>query len=72
MTDNDPKTVLLMYLNRVRDAVAWKLEGLSEYDARRPLTATGTNMLGVVKHLALVELGYFGEVFGRTPTVSVP
>ncbi len=72
MIDNDPKTVLLMYLNRVRDAVAWKLEGLSEYDARRPLTATGTNMLGVVKHLALVELGYFGEVFGRTPQVSVP
>jgi hypothetical protein len=43
----------------------WKLEGLSEYDIRRPLTPTGTNLLGLVKHLAGVELGYFGETFGR-------
>jgi Protein of unknown function (DUF664) len=26
---------------------------------------TGTNLLGVVKHLASVEAGYFGECFGR-------
>lgn len=31
----------------------------------RPLTATGTNLLGLVKHVALVEAGYFGEVFDR-------
>ncbi len=43
----------------------WKLEGLSEYDARRPLTPTGTNLLGLVKHVAGVEAGYFGGVFGR-------
>ncbi len=45
--------------------MVWKLEGLSEYDVRRPLVPTGTNLLGLVKHLAGVELGYFGETFGR-------
>ena len=48
-----------------RDALLWKLDGLSEYDIRRPLTPTGTNLLGLVKHLASVELGYFGDTFGR-------
>ncbi len=43
----------------------WKLEGLGEYDARRPLTPTGTNLLGLLKHLAYVEMGYFGPTFGR-------
>ncbi|MEV1143392.1 DinB family protein [Micromonospora sp. NPDC049799] len=52
-------------LRRTRQALVWKLEGLSEYDVRRPLTATGTNLLGLVKHLATLEAWYFGEVFGR-------
>jgi uncharacterized damage-inducible protein DinB len=38
---------------------------LTEYDVRRPLTPTGTNLLGLVKHVAFVEMGYFGVVFGR-------
>jgi Protein of unknown function (DUF664) len=45
--------------------VLWKLDGLSEYDARRPLVRTGTNLLGLVKHLATVEWGHFGAAFGR-------
>ncbi|MCW2929478.1 MAG: hypothetical protein JWM19_440 [Actinomycetia bacterium] len=53
------------YLRTAREAMLWKLDGLSEYDIRRPLTPTGTNLLGLVKHLASVELGYFGETFGR-------
>ncbi|MGN6251624.1 MAG: DinB family protein [Marmoricola sp.] len=52
-------------LRRSRDAVLWKLDGLSEYDVRRPLTPTGTNLLGLVKHLAIGEAWYFGDVFGR-------
>jgi uncharacterized damage-inducible protein DinB len=59
------KELLLRYLQAARDAVVWKLEGLSPYDQRRPLVPTGTNLLGLVKHLAGVEFGYFGEVFGR-------
>jgi uncharacterized damage-inducible protein DinB len=52
-------------LQEGREALLWKLDGLSEYDVRRPMTPTGTNLLGLVKHLAFVELGYFGVVFGR-------
>jgi uncharacterized damage-inducible protein DinB len=59
------KADLQRYLQQGRDALLWKLEGLSEYDVRRPLTPTGTNLLGLVKHLAYVEMGYFGETFGR-------
>jgi uncharacterized damage-inducible protein DinB len=72
MTASDPKADLHHYLQRARDAMLWKLDGLSEYDARRPLTPTGTNLLGLVKHLASVELGYFGEVFGRPSGEPLP
>ena len=67
-----PKDVLVRYLQTAREAVLWKLEGVSEYDARRPLTPTGTNLLGVVKHLASVELGYFLSSFGRELPVALP
>lgn len=72
MTSYDPKADLHRYLQTAREAVLWKLDGLSEYDARRPLTPTGTNLLGLVKHLASVELGYFGEVFGRPSAEPQP
>ncbi|MFJ8870079.1 DinB family protein [Streptomyces sp. NPDC102473] len=65
MTEPDPKADLLRYLQDGRDALLWKLDGLTEYDVRRPLTRTGTNLLGLVKHVAGVELGYFGDTFGR-------
>lgn len=65
MTDADLKQALTTYLQAGRDVLLWKLEGLSEYDVRRPLTPTGTNLLGLVKHLAGVEAGYFGSVMGR-------
>ncbi|WP_406862843.1 DinB family protein [Streptomyces sp. HUAS MG47] len=65
MTDTDMKTDLLRYLQDARDALLWKLDGLSEYDVRRPMTPTGTNLLGLVKHVTGVELGYFGDTFGR-------
>ncbi len=59
------KEILQRYLQSARDAVLWKLDGLTTYDVRRPLVPTGTNLLGLVKHLAGIEFGYFGEVFGR-------
>jgi hypothetical protein len=63
--DDDPKDDLLRCLQAGRDALLWKLDGVSEYDVRRPMVPTGTNLLGLVKHLAGVEAGYFGETFGR-------
>jgi uncharacterized damage-inducible protein DinB len=65
MATYDPKADLRRYLDTARQALVWKVEGLSEYDARRPLTSTGTNLLGLVKHAAGVESGYFGVTFGR-------
>lgn len=72
MTGSDPKADLHRYLQAARDALLWKLDGLSEYDLRRPFTPTGTNLLGLVKHVALVESGYFGETFGRPFDAPLP
>ncbi|WP_318206482.1 MULTISPECIES: DinB family protein [unclassified Streptomyces] len=72
MKPNDPKEDLHRYLKAAREAILWKLDGLSEYDVRRPLTRTGTNLLGLVKHLASVELAYFGPTFGRPHDEALP
>ena len=65
MTGVDTKEDLHLYLRGARESLVWKLDGLSEYDIRRPLTSTGTNLLGLVKHVASVEAGYLGDTFGR-------
>ena len=72
MTGSEPKADLQRYLQQARDALLWKLEGAGEYDVRRPLTPTGTNLLGLVKHVASVELGYFGDTFGRPSGEPLP
>lgn len=65
MSGSDHKTDLRLYLQDARDALVWKLEGLPEYGIRRPMTPTGTNLLGLVKHMTGAEAAYFGETFGR-------
>jgi uncharacterized damage-inducible protein DinB len=65
MTEADEKQTLHRYLRNLRGVLLWKLEGLSDYDTRRPMTPTGTNLLGLVKHCAGMESGYFGQVFDR-------
>lgn len=72
MTAPSPKDTLHHYLQQARSALLWKLDGLDEYDVRRPLTPTGTNLLGLVKHVASVELEYLGDVFGRPSGESLP
>jgi hypothetical protein len=72
MSGVDVKGDLHEYLRGARETLVWKLEGLGAYDVRRPLTPTGTNLLGLVKHNATTHLRYFGEVFGRTPDRSLP
>jgi uncharacterized damage-inducible protein DinB len=72
MSAPDPKAQLHRYLQIARDALLWKLDGLSEYDVRRPMVPTGTNLLGLVKHVASVELGYLGATFGRPSDEPLP
>ncbi|MFG3164881.1 DinB family protein [Streptomyces sp. NPDC048232] len=72
MIDEFAKHSLHGRLRRDREALLWKLDGLSEYDTRRPLTVTGTNLLGLVKHVANVEARYFGEVFDRPSPEPLP
>lgn len=63
---------MLNRLQSLRRDLLSKLDGLDEYQVRRPMTPTGTNLLGLVKHVASVELGYFTEVFGRDPGRELP
>jgi hypothetical protein len=72
MADVDPKATLHRYLQTAREALLWKLDGLSEYDIRRPLTPTGTNLLGLVKHVASVGFDYFGPTFDRPHDEPLP
>ena len=64
---SDLKQELWSRLRDARSVMLTKLDGLSEFDRRRPMTPSGTNLLGLVKHLAGEEYGYLGETFGRPP-----
>ncbi|UFU04512.1 DinB family protein [Ruania suaedae] len=66
------KSILHQYLQEHREALLWKLDGLDERQMRTPMTPTGTNLLGLVKHMAGVEQGYFGLVFGRDHPIAMP
>ncbi|HEX2152577.1 MAG TPA: DinB family protein [Acidimicrobiia bacterium] len=68
----DSKGVLHHYLRGSRDHLLAKLDGLGEREVRWPMTPTGTNLLGLVKHVASVQLDYFGEVFGRPADRFLP
>src|SRR5260221_5199702 len=61
----DEKTSLQVSLDRHRDVVRWKIDGLDDEQLRRPMTPSGTTMLGLVKHLAAVDYGWFCQTFGR-------
>jgi hypothetical protein len=66
------KEILHDKLRQERAALLSRLDGLGEYDLRRPLTPTGTNLLGLVKHLAGLEYGYLGESLGRPGPETLP
>jgi uncharacterized damage-inducible protein DinB len=65
------KESLKASLERHREVVLWKVEGLTDEQLRRPMTPTGTNLLGLVKHLANVEYLWFCSTFGR-PSEAIP
>ena len=65
VTDEFVRDYLHGELRWIREAIVWKIDGLDEYDIRRPLTPTHTHLLRPVKHLAIWEARYLGEVFDR-------
>ncbi|GAA2136967.1 DinB family protein [Actinomadura napierensis] len=61
----DEKESLQASLDRHRDVVLWKLDGLDDERVRRVMTPSGTTLLGLTKHLAAMEYSWFCETFGR-------
>lgn len=71
LATGNEKELLHARLKLCRDALVWKLEGLSDVDARRPMTSTATNLIGLVKHMTLLESYYFCDAFERPrPTLA--
>jgi uncharacterized damage-inducible protein DinB len=68
----DQKRIIHLYLDKQRRALLQKLDGVDERAVRWPMTRTGTNLLGLVKHVASVELDYFGRVFDRPSNIPLP
>ncbi len=66
----DLKGDLWSRLREARATILAGTDGLSGYELRRPMTSTGTNLLGLVKHLVGEEFGYLGQVFDRPPKRS--
>ena len=60
----DEKAMLSAFLDRYRETMIWKLQGLSKEQASRRLVPSDTTLLGVVKHLAYVERYWFHDFKG--------
>ncbi|MEU0558759.1 DinB family protein [Dactylosporangium sp. NPDC006015] len=58
-TAPDEKSVLLGFLNYLRDAITTKVSDAPEPHVRTAGVPSGTNLLGLAKHLAHVERYYF-------------
>ncbi len=65
LATGDEKALLKTHLRLAQRALLWKLNGLSDDDLRRPMTATSSNLIGIVKHLTGVTYGYLCSSFGR-------
>jgi Protein of unknown function (DUF664) len=63
----DEKTMLSAFLDRYRETMLWKLDGLSTEQASARLVPSATTLLGVVKHLAYVERWWFQMNFAGDP-----
>jgi uncharacterized damage-inducible protein DinB len=67
----DEKESLQVSLDRHRDAVLWKLQGLGDAELRHAMLPSGNSLLGLVKHLATWEYIWICRTFGH-PTGQLP
>lgn len=68
----DESTTLLAFLTYLRQSIVRKVEGLSEEDARRSVVPSGTNLAGLLKHLAVGERYWLGHVWAGDPGIQWP
>ena len=62
----DERSLLHEFLDQQRDALLWKLEGLTDDQLRqRALPHSRLHLLGLVKHLAAAEQYWLCEIFDR-------
>ena len=67
-TGADERAVLVGFLDYLRTSIAAKAAGVAEPDVRTPRVSSGTNLLGLIKHLTFVERATFlGERVGDWP-----
>jgi hypothetical protein len=65
------RETLLAFLDYLREAVLIKASGLDDEALRRPLVPSGTSLLGLVKHLTMVEVAWFQWSFAGSD-VPIP
>lgn len=58
-----PVEMAAAFLDFLRATILWKVEGLDDDALRRSLVPSGITLLGMVKHLAMVERFWFQIVF---------
>ncbi len=63
--------LLNRYLDAYRGAIKWKVQGLTRDEATRSMVPSGTSLLGILKHMAYVEQGWFQEVVAGRVLESV-
>jgi uncharacterized damage-inducible protein DinB len=62
---------LLFFLNRTRNAIVRATEGITGEQQRAPGVPSGTNLLGLVRHLTGIERPWFQRVFlGKDVTID--
>ncbi|MEW2429127.1 DinB family protein [Micromonospora sp. NPDC047644] len=63
----DERAVLTSFLDFHRAVLLRKLRGLSDADVRRRLVPSATTLVGLVKHLTLVERNWFPTLLAPEP-----
>jgi uncharacterized damage-inducible protein DinB len=63
----DERDALIQQLDFHRATLLRKLDGLDDEQLRRPMTASGLSLLGLVKHLAETEHGWFLKIYAGLP-----
>lgn len=65
------RDLLVEFLDYLRESVVIKAGGLSDEDVRKPMVPSGTNLLGLIKHLTMADVFWFHYSFAGED-VAIP